>query len=562
MKKGVIGKKALGIIVAALVLSVGCPSPTDPTVDDLERLDMQESATLGVGETVTLEVTVVPSELEEEVDLVWESSDTDIASVSQDGVVTGEAAGEATITVAAQNEDISASASVTVTRPPLEIGPGGEDESAGGVFTETYLLISEDITWGHNSGSGSVNVYEEKDEVHEGDVSAYVDFSEVAGWGGLYFHIDNGGDEEDLTAPYADGALVFSLKGDVAEMEAKIESEDEDASLYIQDFGPEEVDGWKTYTLPMAAFKARNPSIDLDNLTVLAGFWNPHTADGDLVSDHFLLDHIYYTKDYERDIESIAVSPDELKIPVDGEMEITVTYEVDNVVIDSEDVAWSSDDDDIALVSDDGVITAIESGETTVEAEYEGYTAEVAVEVVESMPPEELDFDDDWSLFGMPGEDLTQWGPDTSPELVEDVHNRDKAIKHTLPGGEGDYGMIWRGDVVDLSFYDKWVVEFHAEDLDFEDRGYDMNRAVLELADADGPEPVETSDFDFPGDVSEPDKDGWVTVKLDLDDYASLRGVNLNSVQSMKFSTWTHQPSDGLPFWLEGEFYISEMRFE
>ena len=70
------------------------------------------SEDLNVGESITLTATIQPSNATAK-DVIWSSSDTDIASVSTSGVVTANAAGTATITAYASN-GLSSSCTVTV----------------------------------------------------------------------------------------------------------------------------------------------------------------------------------------------------------------------------------------------------------------------------------------------------------------------------------------------------------------------------------------------------------------------------------------------------------------
>ncbi len=78
--------------------------------------------TLVLGATRTLEYTVVPEENDEEPK--WESSNTSVATVSEDGVVKAVGEGSATITIKASNA--SASVNVTVKKPQ---GPSGSSGS-------------------------------------------------------------------------------------------------------------------------------------------------------------------------------------------------------------------------------------------------------------------------------------------------------------------------------------------------------------------------------------------------------------------------------------------------
>ena len=87
------------------------------------KLD-QETLTLAVDESATLTATVLPENASNK-DIVWESSDDKIATVTQNGVVTGVAVG-GPVTITASSGDVKATCTVYVTSaaPSIEIsGP-------------------------------------------------------------------------------------------------------------------------------------------------------------------------------------------------------------------------------------------------------------------------------------------------------------------------------------------------------------------------------------------------------------------------------------------------------
>lgn len=91
----------------------------EPPVTDTEKLvtDItltEESKTLGVGATYQLEWTVAPSDADNK-DVTFASSNTKVATVSEEGLVTAVAVGTSTITVSsADKSDVTASFTLTV----------------------------------------------------------------------------------------------------------------------------------------------------------------------------------------------------------------------------------------------------------------------------------------------------------------------------------------------------------------------------------------------------------------------------------------------------------------
>lgn len=106
---------------AKIVEAAGTPGPEPKPVTGVSLSPAELALMEGASESLTL--TIEPADAEVK-STVWESSDPSVASVSQEGLVTGVAEGTATVTVTV--DGFSASCSVTVNResPPLpEEGP-------------------------------------------------------------------------------------------------------------------------------------------------------------------------------------------------------------------------------------------------------------------------------------------------------------------------------------------------------------------------------------------------------------------------------------------------------
>ena len=94
----------------------------------------QPTLSLGVGENTTLLATVAPENATDK-SVTWVSSDPAIATVDSVGVVTGVAAGTATITVTTTSGGFDASCEVTVTTPKPTVGDIYYDD---GTFSATW----------------------------------------------------------------------------------------------------------------------------------------------------------------------------------------------------------------------------------------------------------------------------------------------------------------------------------------------------------------------------------------------------------------------------------------
>ncbi len=104
------------MMLALLFVAVGCTKPKDPS---LTKITLSGDDSGLVGETITLTATLEPADVE--VTLTWESSNTEVATVSNEGVVSLLAKGETTITVS--SGEIKDSKKITVEEPKPQPEP-------------------------------------------------------------------------------------------------------------------------------------------------------------------------------------------------------------------------------------------------------------------------------------------------------------------------------------------------------------------------------------------------------------------------------------------------------
>lgn len=134
VENGLVTAKEAGTAVITVVTSDGYKEAsctitvTAPEVLVTEVILDKNSATLEIGETLTLKATIAPENATDKV-LSWASSDENIVKVNENGVVTAIKEGSATVTVTAANGK-TASCKITVTDKG-----SGKDEGCGSVLS-------------------------------------------------------------------------------------------------------------------------------------------------------------------------------------------------------------------------------------------------------------------------------------------------------------------------------------------------------------------------------------------------------------------------------------------
>lgn len=110
---------------------------------DITKISITPSSvSLKKGNTQALEAKIYPSAAEG-AELVWDSSNTSVASVSADGIVTAESTGTATITATADNGK-SGSATITVTAKKKKSSSTGGSTINYFIYSDAYRRIIRD----------------------------------------------------------------------------------------------------------------------------------------------------------------------------------------------------------------------------------------------------------------------------------------------------------------------------------------------------------------------------------------------------------------------------------
>ncbi|MBR1868851.1 MAG: Ig-like domain-containing protein [Bacteroidales bacterium] len=150
--------KRIACLAAAILALAACKKDPKPVSVTGITLD-QPSITVNVGETGALTATVAPDDADNK-DVSWSTDKPSVATVS-DGIVTGVAAGKATITATSADGGFTATCEVTVATVPvtgISIEPSSLTLSIGdkGVLTATITpanATDKSITWASMDGS-------------------------------------------------------------------------------------------------------------------------------------------------------------------------------------------------------------------------------------------------------------------------------------------------------------------------------------------------------------------------------------------------------------------------
>lgn len=125
--------------MAEVEVTAGSAGPVAVTGVTLDKT----SASIEAGQTLQLTATVAPSNADNK-NVSWTSDNASVASVDQNGLVTANAAGSATITVKTEDGNFTAACTLTVTEPAAPVAVTGV--SLNKASTSIYMGASETLT--------------------------------------------------------------------------------------------------------------------------------------------------------------------------------------------------------------------------------------------------------------------------------------------------------------------------------------------------------------------------------------------------------------------------------
>ncbi|RNB88751.1 DNRLRE domain-containing protein [Brevibacillus nitrificans] len=346
--------------------------PTPPATNPVTGVELdEEELTLRVGETETLHAIVKPGNATDK-RVKWESSDSEIVQVDGEGKVTAAAPGTATITVRTVDGNKTDSVEVTVkeiatfqleaSEPSYWLKPGGSTYfRLYKVEGKKRKLITSDKQVVYDTANGLVTV-------KQGRMTAGKKAGEDL------ITIRYMGEELEIPVTVTKStirSLSTSLKDLVLEKEQEKQLS---LTANFTDEKTEEVTRKATWSSSDEAVievtkegKVRAKATGKAVITAKYG--------GKKVSSRVLVVK-------EKKVQDLRASRTSLRLKADrtGEIVLYAIYENNYQEIVTSEAKWTVEDPEIASV-EEGVVTALESGETTIAVEYEGETITIQLKV-------------------------------------------------------------------------------------------------------------------------------------------------------------------------------------
>lgn len=150
-------------VISMLLSGIGCKPEEAIPVELKEICPETTQMTLAPGQTATITCRLIPAEAAPHTTLTWATTDSAVAQVTQDGLVTAVSPGSADITIS--SGDIRASVHITVTEIQAEsitVDPASATLAPGQEITLTATILPEDatdrlITWS-TDGTGVIQI--------------------------------------------------------------------------------------------------------------------------------------------------------------------------------------------------------------------------------------------------------------------------------------------------------------------------------------------------------------------------------------------------------------------
>lgn len=327
----------------------------------------REELTLEVGETATLVATVSPADATDK-SVRWNSSNPEVVSVSQSGVVTAVAVG--TATVYAQAGDKYASCEVTVEAPKVPV----ESVSLNKVETTIEVGSSETLVatvHPDDASDKSVSWVSSDDAVATVDQNGKVT-AIAEGIATITVRAADKSASCTVTVPHV-FVPVSSISLNKTETTIEVGSTETLTAIVGPDDADDKTVTWTSSNTAVATVdQAGLVTAVAEGSAVITAKAGEQTASCTVTVPHVPVP-----------VSEITLDQTELSLVEGKTATLTATVSPQNA--DDKTVSWQSSNTAVATVDQNGVVTAIAEGTATITATAEGKTATCAVTVVKDV---------------------------------------------------------------------------------------------------------------------------------------------------------------------------------
>lgn len=354
----------------------GTIEPEDPIAVEGVKLN-RETAEVEIGKTITLTATIEPSDATEK-SVSWSSSDEDIASVDNNGKVTGVAEGTATITVTTKDGEFTASCEVTVKdgySPEQPIGDGeviahwrfnGSDAPTLDSYEDGTAVrvefLSSDDSKEFKTESAQYNSSVPEDMKSQGNKGLKMGANALF----LKMSLFEGG--------FKAGDVITVCGYNPWKISMSADHDGKVSSSLATGTGKEDYNIGSA-TLPSDAealflMRAEGSGTGITAIKVTRGGETPEPGGDDVA------------------VTGVKLNTNSLELAEGGSEQLKATVEPSNA--SDKSVEWSSDDESVAVVDSRGSVIGVSEGTATITVTTKdgGYTATCVVTVNRESPPE------------------------------------------------------------------------------------------------------------------------------------------------------------------------------
>ncbi len=359
------------------------------------------TGTVEIGNTLKLNVTVLPADATNK-NVSWSSSDTQIATVNQNGRITAKAEGTVTITATAEDGNFTDSSNIVIVE--ADNGDGTDPDPDPDPDCDADFSEKDNLVVIETEHMNLVEGWELKSSANGFSGTGYLEWL-----GGDSFGTPGNGIISTSIKITNPGTYLFQWRSKVGEGSDSTESNDSwlrfpDASDFYGQKGNHIVypkgsgktptpngsgsDGWfKVYLGGTTNWTWSTSTSDDDPHKIYVTFDTPgiYTMEISGRSNHHLIDRIVLSQDTnnatdlsleetpcENDtpadiaVEGILISPDQATISIEETLKLI--SEISPANASNKDVSWSSSDKSIATVSQNGLVSAVSEGSVVITA--------------------------------------------------------------------------------------------------------------------------------------------------------------------------------------------------